>query len=578
MKKLFASIFVVLFVTVAGFSQSILDPEDSVYGDIRSWQTQGLLEVLPPLRPYPVQLIKDILGKVTDAGNDQQVARAKYQYERLFGKAISIGAKAEGVALRGTGGEATQALGEAFAAGTVEPLEKTSIAFDIDILAGNKTADTLVSPLYTNSAYDLVNDPMTISSSLNGYFLGNASATYGTGDTYIQAGLNRSSWGDFYDDSIVVSPEAFHSGNISAVINRDKWNYTLSLFSLAASNNAGAGSYPEKFVAMHSITAQPLSAVQLTFFETMTYGERFEPLYLLPVVPMMISQGLAGFNSDNLMMGVAAKVKTIKGLDWNTSVFLDDLSLNDLIKLKFNTKVKMAAQTGLVWAPAESPVSRMTLDYTIVMPYMYTHCADGSAYLSSSTVNYQNYANNGSSFGSQLPPNTDCVSLKTTIRYTDAVSFDIGADFIRHANVNESIPDSDALAYLADADKPTTATDTVTDITNGFLTDGSIFDYADSGKGYLDYAQHNLMFLAQDTKEYVVRGKINATWELPRQDWGALSLNAGYVCEYIVNYGVDNNIYVAGYGTDVAAAKAAWKDKLTNVLNNYVTVGIKYSW
>lgn len=566
MKKLFASILVALFVTAAGFSQSILNPEDSVYGDIRSWQTQGLLGVLPPLRPYPAQLVKDILGKVINDGNDQQASRAKYQYERLFGKPVSIGAKAEGVALRGTGSEATQGIGEVFAAGTVEPLEKTSIAFDVDVLAGNKTADTLVSPLYANSAYDLVNDPMTITSSINGYFLGNASAAYGTGDTYIQAGLNRSSWGDFYDDSIVVSPEAFHSGNVSAVINRDKWNYTLSLFSLAASTNAGDGAYPEKFVAMHSITAQPLSAVQLTFFETMTYGERFEPLYLLPVVPMMISQGLAGFNSDNLMMGVAAKVKTIKGLDWNTSVFMDDLSLNDLIKLKFNTKIKMAAQTGLVWAPAESPVSRTTLDYTIVMPYMYTHSAydsdDGTEY-DSSAVNYQNYTNNGSSFGSQLPPNTDCVSLKTTIRYSDAVSFDLGADFIRHANVNESIPDSDAQAYLDNA--------------KDFLTDGSIFDYADSGTGYLEYAQHNLMFLVQDTKEYIVRGKINATWELPRQHWGALSLNAGYVCEYIINYGVDNNIYVEGY-TDIAAAKAAWKAKLTNVLNNYVTLGIKYSW
>lgn len=572
MKKLFASVVVVLFVTVAAFSQSILDPEDSVYGDIRSWQTQGLLGVLPPLRPYPVQLVKDILGKVADAGNERQASRARYQYERLFGRSISVGAKAEGVALRGTGSETTQALGEVFAAGTVEPLEKTTIAFDIDILAANKNAGTLVSPLYSNSPYDLVNDPMTITSSVNGYFLGNASAAYGTADTYIQAGLNRSSWGDFYDDGIVVSPEAFHSGNISAVINREKWNYTLSLFSVAASTNAGNGSYPEKFVAMHSITAQPISAVQLTFFETMTYGERFEPLYLLPVVPMMISQGLAGFNSDNLMMGVAAKVRTIKGLDWNTTVFMDDLSLNDLIKLKFNTKVKMAAQTGLVWAPAESPVSRMTLDYTIVMPYMYTHCADN---LASGTVNYQNYTNNGSSFGSQLPPNTDCVSLKTTIRYTDAVSFDLGADFIRHANVNESIPDSDALAYLKNADA---VDDDGKSTSHGFLTDGSIFDYADSGNGYLDYAQHNLMFLAQDTKEYVVRGKINATWDLPRQDWGRLSLNAGYVCEYIVNYGVDNNIYVAGYGTDVEAAKAAWKAKLTNVLNNYVTVGVKYSW
>jgi len=505
---------------------------------------------------------------VSESGSAVDANRARYQSERLFGKPIVIGVKAEGTMLAGTGESAKQLVGGIFAAGHIEPIDLTSIEFDFNILASNKSFSTLIAPAHEKTSYDLVDDPMTISSSIPifGYFLGNASAAFGTSEAYIQAGLNRSSWGDFIDDGIVVSPDAFHMGNFTAALNRDTWNYGLSMFCLSATTNGNGGFYPEKFLVLHSITAAPAPILEITFFENIVYGKRIEPLYLVPVVPMMISQGMAGFNEDNLMMGLSLKVKPIKGLAWSTAVMMDDMNLNEFIKLDFNTQIKLAGQTGIVWTPESALVSSVSLDYTLVMPYMYTHSSNDTDNTINhlTVVNYQNYTNRGYGIGSQLNPNSDSIALKTTVRPFDSLQLKLAASFIRHANVNESLPDDVAQRYL--------------DAANGdYHSDGGINNYPELDEQYIKFARENLLFLSQETMEYTIRGSIDASWELPREVWGQISLTAAWTCEYIINYGVDRDMYPSSVTTP-AAAKQAWKDNLKNVMNNYVSLGLKYSW
>jgi hypothetical protein len=566
MNKKIALFALVALLSASLCAQSVMDPSDSVYEDIRDWQTKGLVGLLPQLKPYPAQLVKDVLAKVTDSGSSIDANRARYQSERLFGKPISVGAKGEGTVLAGTGASAKQLVGGIFAAGHLEPIDLASIEFDFNIIASNKGFSTLVSPSYEKTSYDLIDDPMTISTSIPiyGYFLGNASAAYGTSEAYIQAGLNRSSWGDFGDDGIVLSPDAFHTGNFHAAINRDTWNYGLSMFCLSATTNGNGAFYPEKFLVLHSLTAAPAPFLEITFFENMVYGKRIEPLYMIPVVPMMISQGMAGFNDDNLMMGVSFKYKPIKGLAWSTSVMMDDMNLNELIKFDFNTMMKLAGQTGVVWTPENAFVSSVSLDYTMVMPYMYTHSSNDSEIDHLGVVNYQNYTNRGYGIGSQLNPNSDCVALKTTVRPFDSLQLKLAASFIRHANVNESLPDAVAARYLDAANQY-------------YHSNGGINNYPELDEAYIKFARENLLFLSQETMEYTIRGTVDASWELPREVWGQISLTAAWTCEYIINYGVENDMYPFG-AASTTAAKQAWKDKLTNVMNNYITLGVKYSW
>ena len=568
MNKKIALFALVALLSVSMYAQSVMDPSDSVYEDIRDWQTKGLVGLLPQLKPYPAQLVKDVLAKVTESGSTVDANRARYQSERLFGKPISVGVKAEGTVLAGTGASAKQLVGGLFAAGHVEPVDLASIEFDLNLLVSNKGFSTLISPTCEKTSYDLVDDPMTISSSIPiyGYFIGNALAAYGTPEAYIQAGLNRSSWGDFSDDGIVFSPDSFHTGNFSAALNRDTWNYGLSMFCLSATTNNNGGFYPEKFLVLHSITAAPAPILEITFFENIVYGKRIEPLYLIPVVPMMLSQGMSGFNEDNLMMGLSFKLKPIKGLAWSTAVMMDDMNLNELVKLDLNTMMKLAGQTGVVWTPESALVSSVSLDYTLVMPYMYTHSSNDSGIDHFSVVNYQNYTNRGYGIGSQLNPNSDCVALKTTVRPFDSLQLKLAASFIRHANATESLPEDIADKYR----------------NQQYHSDGGINNYPEMDNAYIQFARQNLLFLSQETMEYTIRGSVDASWDLPREVWGQISLIAAWTCEYIINYGVDKDMYpyisATALSPTAAAAKQAWKDNLKNVMNNYISLGVKYSW
>ena len=52
------------------FGQIVADPNDRLYTDLELWQNRGLISNLPPLRPYPLQLVKKVLSEVVERGND----------------------------------------------------------------------------------------------------------------------------------------------------------------------------------------------------------------------------------------------------------------------------------------------------------------------------------------------------------------------------------------------------------------------------------------------------------------------------------------------------------------------------
>ncbi|HNY21714.1 MAG TPA: hypothetical protein PKO22_06145, partial [Treponemataceae bacterium] len=142
MNKKIALFALVALLSVSMYAQSVMDPSDSVYEDIRDWQTKGLVGLLPQLKPYPAQLVKDVLAKVTESGSTVDASRARYQSERLFGKPVTFGVKAEGAVLAGTGASAKQLVGGLFAAGHVEPVDLASIEFDLNLLVSNKGFST----------------------------------------------------------------------------------------------------------------------------------------------------------------------------------------------------------------------------------------------------------------------------------------------------------------------------------------------------------------------------------------------------------------------------------------------------
>ncbi|MFP3089880.1 hypothetical protein LQZ21_06085 [Treponema sp. TIM-1] len=575
MKRSIVYFIIYILLSIEVSAQSIINPVDSFYDDLQVWDAMGLVPALPPLRPYPEALVKSILKTVMEGDSSLQGEEARRHYERLFGKPLNLAAEGIGTAKVNEAEDRQEQVNvSAIAFGSLPVLNIFSISYDLNLLLSNKAPGEEIIPKNSGYAYDIYKDTADIGPfSVYAGFNTSAAANY-KNVLWLQGGVSRSSWGDFYDNGVVIGPNAIHAGNISLVIHQQKWNYTLALFLLSASSdvptNPYTRPYPEKFMSLHSIGYSPWDWLSLTVYENAVFGQRFEPLYLLPISPFMVSQELIGVSDDNIQMGLSFKIKPLKGLSWATNIFLDDAQFNDMVRFKFDTKIRTAVQSGITWAPSFPFISLVQLDYTLITPYTYTHEDD-----SDDGINYQNYTNNGRSLGAAIPPNSDRISLTGKFEPFKTLKVNTSAVFIRHANVNESLPWDVAAPYLYSA--------------NSVYSDGGILDSPNAGEGYFDYAHHHLMFMEQDTKQYITQLGLDLLWELPPLTFGTITFSLGYMFEYIYNDGVDRNMFT-GYELAVpppgghtqaviqqkiSDAKSEWKNNLSNRLNHYLTLGMR---
>jgi hypothetical protein len=579
-----------VFLAVRVCAQSIVNPSDSFYDDLRLWEALGLVSNLPPLRPYPERLVKALLQQVIDSGAEAPRAQAAAQYERLFGKKLHFGAEATGTIGVSNGDVAKQIDLGLVSAGHIAVMDKFTIGYDATLFATNKTPGEEIVAKNSGYRYDTYQDgtgvgPVDIFASVNSV------AAFGSDSLWLQAGMSRASWGNFYDNGVVISPDAHHTGNMALVLNRPAWNYTLAFFMLAASTDSGAYPYPEKFMAMHSVGFTPFKWLGLTYYETAVYGQRIEPLYFLPVSPYMLSQQLNGYAEDNVQMGLEVKVRPFAGFSWDTDFFLDDVEFQDVVKFDFDTKIRVAIQTGVTWASSLPVLSTLALDYTLVTPYTYTHYDYSEVYISNDPaqrINYQNYTHNGKSLGVTIPPNSDRVTLAARFDPRTDLRLNTSFVFIRHANVNEALPTEYLEQYLK-AEAGANA-----------RTDGGVLDAPNAGNGQFSISHKKLLFMEQATKQYTFQFGLDGSWEVPGVKFGALSLSLGYVFEYIHNDGVDRDMFpslppipYSGVGPEpddydpystynmpqkIADAKAAWKAQLRNTVNNYFWLGVRFTF
>ena len=583
--------FAVICLIAGGIltAQVGVDPSDIFYDQLEIWEVQGVVSDLPPLRPYPLTVIRDILVSVINGSDDRARTEAEALYAYVFAKPYHADVFTDTRFKFSDDNNAKQSIGFAGLAGDLFFLDTASASYKLNF-AGAVNPDAAVLPAFTALPHSLKDaaaiGPFDTFTEMNG------SVAVGSSRFYAQAGINHSSFGDFYNTGVVLSPDAQHTANFSVVLDQGSWSYTHGLFVLGASNNAGSDVYPNKFLAIHSLTARICRWLSASFYESVVYGDRLDPAYLIPM-PFMIAQGISGFD-DNLIMGLAFTVTPLAGLSWSTNFYIDDMELNDFFKLHFDTKIRGAFQTGIKYAPLNLPVLKLVqADYTLITPYMYTHSqrlANSDIVGGSSAVNYQAYTNAGKALGSHLDPNSDRVSLAVTLEPVDGLKIGISGAFIRHANVNESLTTEEALMYLNAPE-------------GYFLTDGSIHNHpyvnrkdgsAESPDdfGSLPSAWNRFMFMEQDTKMYVVQAGLSAEYRFPAAAFGQFSVGLGYTFEYIKNWGVQNNMF-PGTGTidkdgtwtsgteteaDVAAALAAWKSQLKDVINNYLTISLKYRY
>jgi len=569
---------ILLAVLCAGLAaQTAADPQDYFYTDLAVWETMGLVGNLPAARPYPLQLVKTILETVTERGDPVQKRIAESHYRRIFGRIITVGGKSElAIDTEGSGKQLALAMSVDV---NYEIEEFLTLSGSADGWATNKLPADELLPSGEESSRDIIEDnakvgPFWVLPSLN------SSVAVGSTEYYLNAGLMRGSFGPFQSNGVIVGEQALHTGQFDFAANKKYWGFNLSFYSLSATSADDTDSYyPEKFLSVHSFEARPFDWLSVSLLESVIYGGRLEPSYFLPFSPFMISQGITGFR-DNSWLGGMFTVKPVQGVKVDGVLYADDLSFNDIIKLNWDTKWRLAGQLGFSYAPRESGIFTLaSFDYTMVTPYTYTHRMDGDA--GTSEVNYQNYLHAGKAFGAALDPNSDRVNLKVTLRPLEDVDFDLVGSLIRHGNVNEDISEKWIREYLTKT---------------GYITDGTILNSSGSDVGHAYF--YSTPFLSQETIQYIWQTGFDVTCRLPvLKSGGYMVFRFGYRFECNLNDGINSAVYSYDPSVDFgvsdstdltdaqkaavdAAAKQqldAWRAAATGtVFNNYLTAGFEY--
>jgi hypothetical protein len=419
------------------FGQQVSDPNDLIYTDLTIWQEQGLIRKLPALRPYPIQLVERLLEQVQSSG-DSKAQRRAAAYLQDIGPGIRLNGSADAKLRTDLASIYQEYAAKVLYQGTVSP--RISVSGDVGAVASSAPVGSLlpehIRPLIDVS-YDVSVAPLG-STGLTPRVSMKGGASFGTDSIYFQAGILRASFGPFLDDNIVLSSTAPQAGQISFIIHEDFFTYTSLLLEIAATANDGsAGLLANKFLSLHSVEVYPFGWLTLGIFESVVWGNRFEPLYLLPFPNILFfAQGMVGYR-DNSLIGLSAGVRLPEAVKADFMLYVDDAAFNDLIKLNFNTMLLFAAQGGISWTPHLTLLERLSASYTMVTPYTYSHI-DGTTG-APTEANYQNYTNNGANMGTALEPDSDRIEVKALLRPFSFLDLTAFFRLMRHGNGSEGI-------------------------------------------------------------------------------------------------------------------------------------------
>ena len=172
--------------------------------------------------------------------------------------------------------------------------------------------------------------------------------------------------------------------------------------------------------------------LHIDFGSSVIWPNRFAMGYMFPLANFVEYQNHVG-DADNLQMFGDIKLK-YQGLGeiW-VSLFLDELDLSTLLKKDVFTYTRdmFAYQFGAKYVIPKLPFATLSLRYTKIEPYCYTH----------QSINYtpwfnhyisQNYTNDGYNIGYYLDPNSDELRLDFNIMPQTNLNLAFTYQLIRH--------------------------------------------------------------------------------------------------------------------------------------------------
>jgi len=424
------------------------DPVDPVYQYLDRWQALGYLQPGFMLRPYSPEVLRSALqGVAAQAPEADRVVAERYLAQ------LSEPAYTPGLLHRSTfkdsGNDALDAYRAETGAG-FEVLTRLGGTLWLSGMLGAVYADPLQSahPATERYAYDLQSAGFD-GEERTAYYGLDSVFSMGGPDLWTSLSYARSSAGPFFDNGIVLGPQAAATPNWSAHGRFGSFRLSSSLHQLSAAKPSATGFTTlnfKKYLAFHTYSLALGDKLDLGVYEAAVWAGEFKPLYLVPFSFLYLLQSTAGF-SDNSLLGLYGTFKPVDGIVLASSCYFDDVNAKDiLLGGGLDTKIIGAVQLGGTWAPRQGSLTLLQFDYTAVFPYMYAHWEDsytpygysGGAWGKEWLQN--NYTHAGVGLGASLLPNSDRWELKAALHPVESLAIDVTTRFMRHGNASEGIP------------------------------------------------------------------------------------------------------------------------------------------
>ncbi|MGL1890168.1 MAG: hypothetical protein OCD02_01010 [Spirochaetaceae bacterium] len=547
MKKILLILSIIL-ISFNIYSSGSNSARDEIYEDIDHWRNIGLIDRLPPIRPYPAQYLIFIFNEVIKRGGEIDVIKAQRYLESFTTMNLESTIKhnsytdlEEYETISGFGLEANIPLHEYFTAG-----------IDINVFMLNQIDMDTLAPT-RSTGIDLNIDNMTIETgditwdvlqSLN------MNAGFGTDRLWFQSGMMSSSFGPLFSDSVVLNPNAKQAAHFSGTWIHDLFTASYLFMPIVATDNTGDEETDDKYIHIRSLDFKFTDFWEFQFYETVVYGGKgVKPIFFLPFNEFFYSAGQGGTWDVNSLLGLSSRFQFPQNISLYGTVYLDDINAIEVVKLNFDTRFKLAAQFNLDWSPEESVISTVNLTYTAIMPYMYTHITEtpeDDAYLTDDQdfdirshalaeyLNYENYTNGGVSMGpTGMEPNSDKIGLNVTFNIPKGFKIKLTSEILRHGN-SSSDEDRDYGDETLDADGNTIDTDNDGIADEAIPTDGTIFDPGYGWTGGYQY-KNSTPFLTQDVIETLFLNEIVIVSPRVPLRSGEIYGELGYAFAYIEN-------------------------------------------
>jgi hypothetical protein len=509
---------------IFGGNYSSVPLTSPIYSLIDQAQITGAIQHVPSVRPYTESKVIELLNEMLHGSNltsrEKSVAESYLESFNPVGNVLQDGYLSFGeIPLTADMGIRVETLSSADFAG-LESLAQTnyfnffmdgdigtSISYAFDMAFALNLLQIEAFPVYS---YSVDWDGYTYNpSSLGGG--GNVDQFYsfafrsrpeiGAGffddKVTMNFGRHRREWG-LGSDSLVLSGSGRPIVAFETTLQLTDWiSYSYLVGTLENGGDSSAASQLQSMTAMKMVEMRPFDWLYIAVHEGVVFPKRFELGYLNPLIFSSLYQGQIG-DFDNIMGGATLGLSLPGWAEAWTTLYVDELKPKSISDFFDYVRNFYSFQAGVQAAIPSVPFGLLTLQYTKVEPFTYTHPAIEVPWIDpvtsvGSTLVYESFVSGGEGLSTKLDPNSDELLIRINTSPMEYLSLHGGYQLIRHGEFGGSY-DKPLLGYGGAGMLP----DGMDDIYEEVWGEEPPTDLADLRKAFLqdgDYEWYNIFSL-----------------------------------------------------------------------------------